>query len=309
MTTFRNETGDHKALTRRFYDTQAATYTDSNYGDVSEEYPANAIRLEHVLGILKRAGAKRVLDIGCGSGLPLLRMLESGFDAVGFDFSPRMVEESRQLLREQGQSPDRVTQGDIERLETFPGSGFDAAVALGVFPHVLDESRTLSNITQALRPGGLMVAEFRNALFSAFTLNRYSYDFYREAFLESPGALDPESELGRRADRYFQRAFHVEQDASKDEGEGADEGSNDISYSDLLAKFHNPLEMESVLESAGLDLLELVFYHFHVAPPVFEEDHREEFWRLSLQMEEVLARDWRGNFLASAFLAVAKKGV
>ena len=297
----------HKTLTRRFYDAQAATYADSNYGDASEEYPANAIRLKHVLDILKGAGVKRVLDIGCGSGLPLLRMLESGFDAVGFDFSPRMVEESRQLLGEQGQSPDRVIQGDIERLETFPGSGFDAAVALGVFPHVLDEPKTLSNIAQALRPGGLMVAEFRNVLFSAFTLNRYSYDFYRGAFLESPAALDPESDLGRRAEKYFRRAFQVEQDASIDQGEDPDEGSSDISYSDLLAKFHNPLEMESVLESAGLDLLELVFYDFHVAPPVFEQDHREEFRRLSLQMEERLARDWRGNFLASAFLAVAKK--
>ena len=234
-------------------------------------------------------------------------MLENGLDAVGFDFSPRMVEESRHLLTDRGQSSERVTQGDIESLETYPGADFDAAVALGVFPHVIDEPKTLSNITKALKPGGLMIAEFRNALFSAFTLNRYSYDFCIEEFLKSPGRLDLESNLGRRADEYYRRAFQIESVIKTAEQDSQDSDSSRPSYDELLAKFHNPLDISLLLEPAGLKLLELVFYHFHVAPPIFEGPHREEFHRLSLQMEERLARDWRGNFLASAFLAVAKR--
>ena len=296
---------DSKQRTRAFYDSEAATYADARYGESVETYPAEVVRLDHVLDILRRAGAKRVLDIGCGSGVPLLRMLEAGFDAFGFDFSPQMVQESRKLLTAHGQKAERVTEGDIEKLDTYPGAGFDAAVALGVFPHVIDEPGTLSNVRSVLKTGGLMVAEFRNALFSAFTLNRYSYDFYLDAFLRGPGILETGSDLGERAEEYFRNAFQIDATAMNTKTAGGSE-SDDVSYSELLAKFHNPLEISSTLEAAGLELSERVFYHFHVAPPEFERTHREEFWRLSMQMEQKFARDWRGYLMASAFLVVAR---
>ena len=81
---------DRKNRTRKFYDAAASDYR-SLYGDDPEGYPANRIRLQHVLEVLRESGARKVLDLGCGSGFPLAAMLDAGLNAVGVDFSDNMV--------------------------------------------------------------------------------------------------------------------------------------------------------------------------------------------------------------------------
>lgn len=292
-----------KQKARSFYDKEASRYADSSYGDDPRRYPANRIRLRHVLEVLKARVARRLLDVGCGSGTPMLRMLEAGFDASGFDFSDAMVAEARRLLSENGHDPGRVTKGDAESQAPFAAGQFDAVTALGVFPHVIDEPRLIANMARALRPGGVFLAEFRNALFSAFTLNRYSYDFYRTAFLESPGVLPMESGLGKRVETFYKSAFGM----SETSPQAATAGPGELTYADLLAKFHNPLTVPDLLGHAGLQWQENIYYHFHVAPPAFQQSDWGEFRRLSLDMEDRFCRDWRGTFMASAFIAVAVK--
>ena len=53
---------------------------------------------------------------------------------------------------------------------------YDAAICIGVLPHIPAEAdaTVLDNLRDAVRPGGLVVVEARNELFSLFTLNRYS---------------------------------------------------------------------------------------------------------------------------------------
>src|SRR5437868_5489934 len=90
-----------------YYDQEAARYHEL-YGEdlLSQEfYPANAVRLEIIIDRLKKRGATRVLDAGCGSGQPLIRMLREGFDAYGFDFSPKMAQASKRALSEVGLDP------------------------------------------------------------------------------------------------------------------------------------------------------------------------------------------------------------
>src|SRR5437764_3816106 len=73
-----------------------------------EFYPANDIRLEIVIARLRALGCRTVLDVGCGSGGPLLRMLAEGFDARGFDFAPAMVDGARHALADAGHDERRV---------------------------------------------------------------------------------------------------------------------------------------------------------------------------------------------------------
>ncbi len=233
----------------------------------------------------------------------MLRMLEAGFDVSGFDFSDAMVEEAKKLLSERGRDPGRVTKGDAESQELFAAGQFDAVTALGVYPHIIDEPRLTGNMARALRPGGLFLAEFRNALFSAFTLNQYSYDFYREAFLKSPGVLPMDSGLGKEVEAFYKKAFGMVDTSPQ----AAKAGPGELTYADLLAKFQNPLTLPDLLNSAGLRWQENVYYHFHVAPPAFQQSDWDEFRRLSLEMEDRFCRDWRGTFMASAFIAVAVK--
>ena len=294
-----------KERARRFYDDEAKGYESMAYGTASGIYPANQIRLGHVLDELRDAGAKRVFDLGCGSGYPLAAMLDAGFDAVGIDFSENMVTEAKALLEKRGHDPERVVLGDGENPDAFPAESFDAVVALGVFPHVIEEPAVIAHMSKALRPGGKFIAEFRNALFSMFTLNEYSLPFYDEAFLASAGALSEDSSLLRASGEFYQKAFGLS--AKSNEPAPATSDSDRLTYKDIVAKFHNPLEIPALLDRAGLRLDHRIYYHFHAAPPALESSHADEFRAASLEMESRLARDWRGMFMASAFVAVADK--
>lgn len=76
------------------------------------------------LGALLRAGA-RVLDLGCGAGIPATKLLtDSGFAVVGVDFSEVQIARARTLV------PDATFDcADIVFWDSDPAS-FDAVVSL-----------------------------------------------------------------------------------------------------------------------------------------------------------------------------------
>lgn len=98
---------------------------------------------------LTRAGAgDRVLDAGCGNGLPLARLRKRGCAAVGVDLSPGMARSA---------GATAVAVGDVQRLP-FPDGVFDAAEALMMMYHVPDQKAAAGELRRVVRPGGLVVA-------------------------------------------------------------------------------------------------------------------------------------------------------
>ena len=49
----------------------------------------------------------------------------------------------------------------------------------------------------------------------------------------------------------------------------------------------------------------MLFYHYHALPPMLEAAAPELFRRASVAMED--PRDWRGHFMASAFVLVGRR--
>jgi 3' terminal RNA ribose 2'-O-methyltransferase Hen1 len=103
-------------------------------------------RREAVLAVLRRLGARRVIDVGCGEG-KLLRALvrDRTFErVVGMDVSMQSLERAKARLR-----LDEMNERQRARVELWQGSlgyrdarlqGFDAACAVEVIEHV-DASR------------------------------------------------------------------------------------------------------------------------------------------------------------------------
>jgi SAM-dependent methyltransferase len=275
-----------------YYNQEADRYHELYSKELLDQefYPANAIRLQLILDRLNGGDAKTLLDVGCGSGGPLLTFLESGLDASGFDFSPRMVEHGQELLRAKGQDPTRCFQADLERRDTLPARAFDAVVATGVFPHNLDDDAAYANLRELLAPHGVAFVEYRNALMSLFSVNKYSVDFYWEQLLQA----DRLPEELREATRQFV--------AMKFDTPVANVGrARDIDYSSILARFHNPLTLGTEVSAHGLQLETIHYYHWHAAPPHLERPHRKTFWDESLHLEG--KNDWRAMFMCSAFVA------
>ena len=56
-----------------------------------ESYPANIKRLEIFLSLIKKYKPKKIIDAGCGSGMPLINIKKKGFNITGYDKAYNMV--------------------------------------------------------------------------------------------------------------------------------------------------------------------------------------------------------------------------
>jgi len=94
----------------------------------------------------------RIADLGCGSGAftNLLRSL--GYNAVGLDISPKLIDLGR------AKYPDvEFIEGDVEELP-FPDASLDGVLLSGLVHHLPDPTRCAGEVFRALKPGGSFVA-------------------------------------------------------------------------------------------------------------------------------------------------------
>jgi len=105
-------------------------------------------------------GARNVLDVGCGTGLMSLPLVERGQTVVGFDNNPAMLalaREKREALGEEARGRWTVLEGDVRVFpEEVPG-GADAAVLNNVLFYVSEPEPVLRACLEHLRPGGVLV--------------------------------------------------------------------------------------------------------------------------------------------------------
>jgi SAM-dependent methyltransferase len=143
-------------LVRRGYDAISRAYRD----DAGRSNPATdegtdqyATWVDELARLLSPRA--RVLDLGCGAGVPATRLLtEKNFDVLGIDISAVQIGRARELV-------PRATfeQADMATWEHAPGT-FDAVVSFYALIHVpiQDQRNLLEKIHRWLRPGGYLLA-------------------------------------------------------------------------------------------------------------------------------------------------------
>lgn len=142
------------------------------------EYFANLDRMrrdyapwmDEVLGYAGTSGL-RVLDVGCGQGIDLVRYARSGAIATGIDLTPRHVEIATAHLAAAGVG-GTVVQGDAERLP-FEDASFDRVSSNGVLHHTPGIEAALREANRVLRPGG----EARIVLYNRSSLHYWVNQF------------------------------------------------------------------------------------------------------------------------------------
>lgn len=95
-----------------------------------------------------------VLDIGCGNGIPLTRiLLDAGCAVVGVDSSSRMLDRFRVNC-----PGTPFTCSPIQSCD-FQGATFDAALAWGVLFHLehAEQQKVVAKVSQVLKPGALFL--------------------------------------------------------------------------------------------------------------------------------------------------------
>ncbi len=133
-----------RAASRRFFDRWSWTY-DNPYLQAVVYRPVQ----DAVVAALRRQAPRRVLDVGCGTGLLTTRLAaELGVTAVGCDYSPGMLQQAAQRSR-------RVpwVQANALALPVAPAR-VDAIVCTESFHWYPDQATALAEFARALEPGG-----------------------------------------------------------------------------------------------------------------------------------------------------------
>ncbi len=133
--------------------------------------------------LLERLGGrlegKRVLEVGCGSGVGTQIIFErfGAREVYAFDLDPDMVALARRRLSMC--RPDRLnlSVGNVTAIEAEDGA-FDAVFDFGIIHHVPVWQRAVSEIRRVLKPGGKFFFEE----VTSHALNRWSY----RTFLDHP---------------------------------------------------------------------------------------------------------------------------
>ena len=94
----------------------------------------------------------RVADLGCGSGVFTELLQRQGFQSVGLDISPKLIELGRRKY------PGlELIEGDAENLP-FENASLDGVLLSGLVHHFPDPRRLAGEVRRVLRNGGRFVA-------------------------------------------------------------------------------------------------------------------------------------------------------
>ena len=113
-----------------------------------------------------RAGNRRVLDVGCGSGAFLSLAQQMGWNCFGVEVDPVAAN----VARAHGAN---ILGDQVEALDHSYDGFFDAVTLSHVIEHVFDPTHTLRECLRVLRPGGCLWIETPN-------LDSLGYASYRK---------------------------------------------------------------------------------------------------------------------------------
>ena len=149
-----------------FADTADMAWTDRTESEV-----------DRVMKMLRPQGDERVLDLACGAGRHSLELRRRGFEVVGGDISPELLEIARRDAAEQGLEVE-FAEADLREL-SFEAE-FDIVLslndgAIGYFETEAENLRSFDVISRALKPGGRHLAQLPNVLYAQEHLPQKSW--------------------------------------------------------------------------------------------------------------------------------------
>jgi SAM-dependent methyltransferase len=104
-------------------------------------------------------GGRRVLDVGCGSGVVLYNLRDKYEELHGLELSAQRVATARQTLEG---LPAEIRTGNIEAGTDYAAGSFDTIVLSDVIEHIVNLWPAVEEMKRLLRPGGQVVLSTPN---------------------------------------------------------------------------------------------------------------------------------------------------
>jgi SAM-dependent methyltransferase len=140
-------------MSEQFYDAIAEWY-DLEFADFTAD-------LDLYLGYAGIVGGP-ILELGCGTGRLLAPLADAGYQVIGVDSSPAMIERARERLATARVDNARVGLADIRTLEGIPQGMRLVFSAINSFLHLLtreDQLAALRSARRVLDGDGILVLD------------------------------------------------------------------------------------------------------------------------------------------------------
>ena len=132
---------------------------EQGYDKIAEKYHSSRAKFKHrreLAAFMRLLPEKaRILDAGCGAGVPISKTLAArGFRVTGIDISRKMLELARRHV-----PSAKFFKKDMARLD-FPANSFDGIASFYAIIHVPREKhpKIFQGFHRLLKPGGIMLA-------------------------------------------------------------------------------------------------------------------------------------------------------
>lgn len=163
------------------------------YGkEMVEKYSTSSsirkIQKMHTLKIIELLGIcppKLILDLGCGTGFSMEALIEMGFDVIGIDINPYMVEKAREKNL-------KVCLGDFRELKNYFEKGsFDAIISISALQWIKnkkDMKKIAEGIHYVLKDEGVVGIQFYPFSYKELKMweNSFKKCFLVDTIIENP---------------------------------------------------------------------------------------------------------------------------
>lgn len=117
----------------------------------------------------KKNKARRILDLGCGTGRHLVFLAKKGFDVYGIDIAEEGVKQAKQWLKDEELNAN-FDIGSIYKKFPYKNNFFDAVISTYTFHHgkIKEIKKAIKEIERILKPGGLIFINLRKRKIKKF---------------------------------------------------------------------------------------------------------------------------------------------
>lgn len=142
-----------EARQRLYYSKTAKFYDQMHNANTGE----HALALRHFLAYANEFGFHKVLDVGCGTGVALAKMLKAGLDARGIEPVRELIDVG---LKKHKIPKSRLKIGKAETIN-FSSNSFDAVTEFGILHHVAKPHIAIEEMIRVARRGLFLSDENR----------------------------------------------------------------------------------------------------------------------------------------------------
>ncbi|TAN63277.1 MAG: class I SAM-dependent methyltransferase [Magnetospirillum sp.] len=286
----------------RQYFRSAAEVWQARAAGISGTYSLIEDRNRAALAVVESLpGARRFLDVGCGTGQLVIAAAGRGLEAEGVDFAEEMILQCEENRKAAGVVAKFVA-GSFFDMDAADAA-YDVISAQGLIEYLSSGQMTefFRRCHRMLKPGGALVVGSRNRLFNVVSLN----DFTRiEAALGTLGALVAEAAALHgsvsQAEAFTALRRYERIDPQPD--------SHPVTGIPVDARYQfSPADLVYRLRCCGYTPQTLFPVHFHGLPLAIKAEHPDLHSQFASILSDLAPRDQRIVPYCSTFVLDVRK--